>query len=343
MWRLRTLVKRHNYKRLNFTHWHIRSLKKLGRNYLYKFKKSPKKRKLYKRTAGFFKKIMSTISYRRSARYFYKKELHNILEDYYNLPNYKLFFFKQAAKNYIKQLRNTKYYRKKIIVRRVLASKLGVRSNAKFYHIHKTLRKPYSRILNWITKIDLNLVNLVFNLGWARSIQQARFMVDSGAVLLNGGFFHSTRKSHIRLSDNLSIPKWRLKRFKYLQFYKFYSGAFSFIDWYKSLRLPWWRRKKTLISYQRNLAMNYSRVLYKKFWNTRTFEWKFAMAEKLRSLSSFKRWDSTNVKLFDFSRKKVSISFSRHFNFHNFLSIYKSKPFMANKNLCDFFLNSHYF
>lgn len=331
--RLKWLVRKHNYKRMRFPVWKIKALKKLGRKYIYKFKKAPYRRKFFRQTMGYFSLILKTLSFKSSSDHYWQNNFFTFLEDYKNNPKYKVFFFKQNIKNFLRSGKRVKYFRKKIVVRRIFAMRFGSNSNKKFYYVHKSFKNKRDAILRWINKVELRLPNFIFNLGWSRSVREAKFMVHDGFVFLNGSKLNSNFYSQVSVGDNVALPR-RLYRFKKRRFFRLYGFKYYFIDWYRSLRFVREKTNSESNGYYRTRLLKF----YKRFWSTRTLEWKLAVSKNLRNLTNF-----NSAGLFDRSNKKVSISLNNKFKFDSFLPMYKMHPFSVNRKLIDFFLHNNYF
>lgn len=339
--KLKWWVRRHNYKRINFPLWKVKVLKKLGRKYVYKFKKAPRYRKFYKQTKGYFNQMVRLLSFRNFSNFYWEKNFYTFLQDYKNAPRYKIFFYKQHLKDYVRSSFKIKLFRKKIIIRRIFAKRFGsANSNKKFYYVHKSFKNKRDALLRWINRVELRLANFLFHAGWARNIRHARFMVQDGRILLNGSKKHSTAYSTIRTGDNIALPKY-LYRFKKRRFCKGNTFRFHFIDWYRNLNKkgPFHVSNRVIIKKLAKWRKAELLEMHKKFWNLRTLEWRLSAAKSLNNLSRFGR----EVKLFDNSFKKASISFYERFKSDSFLPLYKMHSFGINRKLIDFFLHSNYY
>jgi len=334
---LKFKVKKHNYKLLDFPEWKVKVLKKLGRKYKYKFKKHPKKRKFYRRIEGFFYHILKGLSATNFNDNFLRNNFRKtILDDYNNEADYyKLFFFKSGLKQFVKANRRLKYFRKKIIIRKMFAKKFGVSSNKKFYHIHKKFKNKSDTILRWINLVELRLQNVILSLGLARTLKYAKYMVSDGFIFLNGRRVgHNIYRTVVKPTDIICIPKKMHKLSKKRFFKKFFHPKYLYVDWYRNLDV--FARFWTPNSYKDYCE---KKKFYKIFWSNRTFEWKFIHNENALIFSNLKK----NKTLLDTSNKKIAFSFYQKFSFYNFLSIYKMRSLAINKKLIDFFLHSYYF
>jgi hypothetical protein len=243
-----------------------------------------------------------------------------------------VFFFKQATKHFILNSRRIKYFRKKIVVRRVFAARFGISSNKKFYHAHKKFKNKKNAILRWINSVEMRLPYFVFNLGWAKSVRMAKFMVQDGYVFLNGARSRNRISSYVAVSDTLALPR-RLYRFNYRRYARIFKVRYGFIDWYKGISAS---RRGRLESFREYRAR--TRKFHKRFWSTRTLEWKLSVSERLKRLTNF-----SGGQLLDVSRKKASISLRDRFTAQNFLPLYQMPELSVNRKLIDFFLHSNYF
>ncbi len=173
-------------------------------------------------------------------------------------------------------------------------------------------------------------------------------MVNDGFVFLNGAKKNLKSYSTVAIGDNVALRR-RLYHFKKNRFTKLHEAKYCFVNWYRSLRgLEFLdrrqagsghdRSKKKKLSALRFEHRNYLKAFYKRFWSTRTLEWKLSVLKNFKHFTIF-----NGVRLLDISSKKASVSLYNKFNFDSFLPMYKMNEFSINKKLIDFFLHNSYF